>query len=143
MPLPLFCLAQSDFMQILCLLFFSVSISGSGGLLCVTVSPRTPGTPLIILPGFKSLKQDFRGGPGVKNPPASAGDAGLVPGPGRFHMLQGNQACVPQLLKPVCLEPSLVASLVVKNPPANAGDMGSIPGPGRVHTPRKQLSHNY
>ena len=32
----------------------------------------------------------FRGGPVLKNPPANAGDVGSIPGPGRFHMLQGN-----------------------------------------------------
>ena len=32
---------------------------------------------------------DSRGGPVVKTPPANlpAGDTGLIPGPGRFHML--------------------------------------------------------
>ena len=29
---------------------------------------------------------DFPGGPVVNNPPASGGDTGSVPGPGRFHM---------------------------------------------------------
>ena len=29
---------------------------------------------------------DFPGGPVVKNPSANAGDMGLIPGPGRFHM---------------------------------------------------------
>ena len=33
---------------------------------------------------------DFPGGLVVKNPPASAGDMGLIPGPGRFYMPQGN-----------------------------------------------------
>ena len=28
----------------------------------------------------------------VKNPPANAGDTGLIPGPGRFHMPQDNCA---------------------------------------------------
>ena len=39
-----------------------------------------------------SLKHmaDFPGGPVAKNLPASAGDTGLIPGLGRFHMLQGN-----------------------------------------------------
>ena len=32
----------------------------------------------------------FPGGPVVKNPPANAGDAVLIPGPGRFHMLRSN-----------------------------------------------------
>ena len=29
----------------------------------------------------------FPGGSVVKNPPANAGDMGLIPGPGRSHML--------------------------------------------------------
>ena len=32
----------------------------------------------------------FPGGPMVKDFPASAGDIGLIPGPGGFHMLRGN-----------------------------------------------------
>ena len=36
----------------------------------------------------------------VKNLPANAGDMGSIPGLGRSRMLWGNQACVPQLLKP-------------------------------------------
>ena len=36
----------------------------------------------------------------VKNPSSNAGDAGLIPGPGRFHMPRSNMyhAKVPQLL---------------------------------------------
>ena len=48
---------------------------------------------------------DFPGGPVVKNLSANAGDTGLIPGLGRSHLLQGNKACAPQLLKPECLEP--------------------------------------
>ncbi|KAI4562761.1 hypothetical protein MJT46_011723 [Ovis ammon polii x Ovis aries] len=33
---------------------------------------------------------DFPGGPVAKNPPASVSDMGLIPGPGRFHVLRGN-----------------------------------------------------
>ena len=33
----------------------------------------------------------------VKNLPAGAGDMGSNPGPGRSHMLWGNQASAPQL----------------------------------------------
>ena len=47
------------------------------------------------------MPDDFPGGAVVKNPPASAGDTGSIPGPGRSHMPQGNQACAPQLLKPM------------------------------------------
>ena len=43
---------------------------------------------------------DFPGGPVVKNPPANAENTGLISGPGRFHMPQGNQAHAPQLLSP-------------------------------------------
>ena len=32
---------------------------------------------------------DFPGGPVVKNPPGNAGHKGLLSGPGRFHMPQG------------------------------------------------------
>ena len=34
----------------------------------------------------------------VKNLPANAWDTGLIPGPGRSHMPQNNQARAPQLL---------------------------------------------
>ena len=33
---------------------------------------------------------DDSGGPVVKNPPANAGDTGLIPGLGRSHMLLSN-----------------------------------------------------
>ena len=77
---------------------------------------ETPGKPT---PGFISGQNynskrymwdfpwDFPWGPVVKNPPANAGGMGLIPGPGRSHMLQSNQAPVPQLLKPPHLEPML------------------------------------
>ena len=37
---------------------------------------------------FGSLKnnRDFPGGAVFKNPPANAGDTGLIPGPGRSHV---------------------------------------------------------
>ena len=38
----------------------------------------------------------------VKNMSANTGDMGLIPSLGRFHMLQGNWARAPQLLKCVC-----------------------------------------
>ena len=38
----------------------------------------------------KSNIEDFPGGPLVKNPPANGEDMGLIPGPARFHMLQGD-----------------------------------------------------
>ena len=45
---------------------------------------------------------DFSGGPVVKNLPANVGDVDLIPGPGRFHMLWGNEAHTPYLPKPTC-----------------------------------------
>ena len=33
---------------------------------------------------------DFPGGTEDRNPPANAGDMGLIPGPGIFHMPWGN-----------------------------------------------------
>ena len=44
------------------------------------------------------LALDFPGGPVVKNPSVNAGDTGLIPGPGRFHLLWSNEAHGPQLL---------------------------------------------
>ena len=43
---------------------------------------------------------DFPGGAVVKNPPANAENMGLIPGLGRSHMLQSNEARAPQLLSP-------------------------------------------
>ena len=40
--------------------------------------------------GKKAQFLDFPGEPAVKNPPANAGDTGLIGGPGRFHTLRGN-----------------------------------------------------
>ena len=34
--------------------------------------------------------ENFSGGPVLKNLPASAGDVGSLPGPGRSHVPQGN-----------------------------------------------------
>ena len=39
--------------------------------------------------------QDFPDGSVVKNPAASAGDTGSIPGRGRSHVLQSNKVCVP------------------------------------------------
>ena len=50
---------------------------------------------------------DFPGNLMDKNLPASAGDMGSIPGPGRSHMPQSNSAGAPQLLKYVHLEPML------------------------------------
>ena len=54
---------------------------------------------------LKNKGKGFPGGSVVKNPPASAGDMGSILDPGRSHMLQSNQAGVPQLLSLYTLEP--------------------------------------
>ena len=36
------------------------------------------------------IRKDFPSGPVVKNPPANAGDTGLIPGPGRSLMPQSD-----------------------------------------------------
>ena len=47
-----------------------------------------------------NLTVDFPGGTVGKNPPANAGDTGLIPGLRRFHMPQNNYAPPLQLLRP-------------------------------------------
>ena len=61
---------------------------------------------------FEVQSSDFSGGTVVKNPPANAGDTGLIPRPGRFHTSWSNWACEPQLrahgmqlLTSICPEP--------------------------------------
>ena len=39
---------------------------------------------------INAAKLSFPGGAVVKNLPANAGDMGLIPGPGRSHMLRSN-----------------------------------------------------
>ena len=39
---------------------------------------------------FKMIIRDFLGGPVIRNPPASAGDMGSIPGPGQSHKPQGS-----------------------------------------------------
>ena len=48
---------------------------------------------------WEKEKEDFPGGSVVKNMPAKAGDSGSIPGPGKFHVPQGNHACLLQLEK--------------------------------------------
>ena len=59
---------------------------------------------------------DFTGGPVAqnastkkqtnkqkRNASANPGYLGSIPDLGRFHMWRSNQACVPELLKPLCI----------------------------------------
>ena len=48
--------------------------------------------------GLKGKSMDFPGGSVEKNPPADVGDAGSIPGPGRFHVPGSNWIHVLQLL---------------------------------------------
>ena len=52
---------------------------------------------------LKRLSTTMPGSPIYKNLPANPGDMGSIPGPGRFHVPQVNEAYVPQLLKPMDL----------------------------------------
>ena len=45
--------------------------------------------------------EHFPGGSVDKNPAANAGDMGLIPGLGHFHIRLNNKAHVPQLLSPL------------------------------------------
>ena len=56
-------------------------------------------------------KKGFPGGAVVENPPANAGDMGSIPGPGKSHMPQSNQAHAPQLLSPCALGPAVTQQL--------------------------------
>ena len=47
---------------------------------------------------YKRSSRSFPGGSVVKNHPASSGDTGSIPDPGRSHMPQSNETCAPQLL---------------------------------------------
>ena len=48
---------------------------------------------MFFLEEFQPINEEkisLVGGPVVKNPPANAGDTGLIPGAGRSHVLQDN-----------------------------------------------------
>ena len=52
-------------------------------------SKPDPGHIFLLL-NIKSQGRDIPGGPVKKNPPASAGDTGSIPGPGRSQIPWGN-----------------------------------------------------
>ena len=49
---------------------------------------RVQSTPATVI--FERAAGDFPNGAVDKNLPASAGDMHLIPGPGRFHMVQSS-----------------------------------------------------
>ena len=61
--------------------------------------------PALQLLNVKKL--GFPVGTVVKQPPAGAGDAGLIPGLARLHLLWSNWDHELQLLKPPCPQPAL------------------------------------
>ena len=64
--------------------------------------------------------RDFPGGSVDKNPPANAGDMGLIPGPGRSHLPYNYQTHTPQLLKPACPGPVLCQEATETRSPRTA-----------------------
>ena len=56
---------------------------------------------MILILEIKNIGEGFPDGPVVKNLACNTGDIGLIPGLGRCHLPQGNQA-LSQLLKPTC-----------------------------------------
>ena len=69
--------------------------------MCLYPPSTPPGETQAYAPRdmFKSV-QDLPVGPVARHLPANAGDTSLIPGPGRFHVLPGNKAHVPQLVSP-------------------------------------------
>ena len=57
-----------------------------------------------------------------KNPPANAWDMGLIPAPGRFYMLRGNEACALQLLNPCTVESVLCNKRHHNEKPVNCNE---------------------
>ena len=68
----------------------------TGGVRTGDRESRSEAAAVILLRNDKGL--GFPGGPVVENPPASAGDTGSSPGPGRSHMPRSTSVRAPQLL---------------------------------------------
>ena len=69
--------------------------------------PNREGANIPVGEAYKQEPTDFPGGPVVRNPPANAENMSSIPGPGRSHMQQSNEAWQPPTAKPVSLEPAL------------------------------------
>ena len=82
-------------------------------------------------------QKDCPVGPVVKNPSASTGAMGLIPGPGRAHMPQSNYASAPQLPKPLC--PRAGASKPLQGE-ARARQPVSSPQRDKVHEQQRRPS---
>ena len=81
-------------------IMFETIFTGEHGFCRVWVMDKETGVIHKLLESrhyeFTDIKSDehvdFPGGPVVKNLSANAGDTGSTPGPGRFHVPQGNEA---------------------------------------------------
>lgn len=76
-----------------------------GYLSSISFPPTPLNHPALQLLNVKKL--GFPVGTVVKQPPAGAGDAGLIPGLARLHLLWSNWDHELQLLKPPCPQPAL------------------------------------
>ena len=54
--------------------------------------PNREGANIPVGEAYKQEPTDFPGGPVVRNPPANAENMSSIPGPGRSHMQQSNEA---------------------------------------------------
>ena len=90
----------------------------------------------------EKAKRDVPGGPVVKNPPANAGDTGLIPGPGRSDMPRSTEARAPQLLKPAHLEPLLCSnrSHRKEKPTRCSEEQPSLPTTEKASTQQRRSS---
>ena len=60
---------------------------------------------LLFAKMYKGIRSGVPGGSVVQNSPASAGDAGSIPDPGKSHMPRSSSAPAPQLSEPVLQSP--------------------------------------
>ena len=89
----------------------------------------------------EKAKRDVPGGPVVKNPPANAGDTGLIPGPGRSDMPRSTEARAPQLLKPAHLEPLLCSNRSHRKKPTRCSEeQPSLPTTEKASTQQRRSS---
>ena len=75
----------------------------------LTQNCKTPGrwTLLVVQWLRMHLPKNIQTNKKKKNASANPRYVGLIPDLGRFYMWRSNQACVPELLKPVCSEACL------------------------------------
>ena len=72
---------------------------------------------------IRTREKGFPGDPGVKSPPANAGDVSLVPGPGRSCLHRSTEARVPQLSPSILdLLPSTGEAAPVRSPCTTPGN---------------------